>query len=662
MKAMKAAAKAAMKAMKAVNAPATEGDVMVKPMKAAKAPAAAGEVVVKPMKAAKAPAAKRKAVANDLGEVTKAMKGGNDLLKPMKSKKSKSAASKAGSKQKARKKPAVNITDFDLEDAILGPHGLVSDSDSDGEASVDLSDAALMSELDWASHKDESDGDELFDDDCEAAVPPLLIVLRKCLKAMDSTTFSQLCENWRALSQLSAKTPLGSASGCTGSGMDWYTLKLATEATCSLLQVMCITAIPITCVCLSFLISSATQALHEVTGHTVQWENILEVEADRKKRRWLSAFSAPGVLGTDVTQLDEDFVTNDASGKLEPVPVPLNCFIYSFGYSCKDLSTLNNFSGEYRDNCLTTGKGSSGRTWQGNLQYLRRAKPFITLIENVRAARSGENYKRMKLDLESAGYQLADMILNSLEAGFPQDRVRAWFCAARRDVCPGDVGEWGETFLKVAEMIKIPAAEILPLESFIFKADHPYVKKVMAGKKLRVSKFEQNIGKKDTKKSLKWKSDHWRMRRMLNLPGAPTERSCSLEMAAIETGLGSRERDLLHIINEGVRRSSPTTELKHSAERVVLHAAAKHKTSSASTSCLLPASNIAIWPPLVPRVRLLVGLEALAIQGVPPCYHNMTGGILSDNDYMSLAGNAFSGGCCGLVLLAALATLRFPSS
>ena len=264
------------------------------------------------------------------------------------------------------------------------------------------------------------------------------------------------------------------------------------------------------------------------------------------------------------------------------------------------------------------------------------------------------------MDLEAAGYQLADLLLNALEAGFPQDRVRAWFCAARSDVCPDN---WRETFLTVAETLKMPDADLLPIESFLFKNDHPYVKKVMETKALRVKKLEERqLGSKDTKKSLKWKSDHWKMRRMLNLPGAPMERTCSLELALIATGLGRRERDLLHIVNEGVKRSSPLIELKHSAERVVLHAAAKHKTSKASTSCLLLSSKILALPPAVPSARLLVGLEAFSLQGVPPCYHNMSGGLLSDNDYMSLAGNAFNGGCCGLVLLTAFATLRFLSS
>ena len=54
--------------------------------------------------------------------------------------------------------------------------------------------------------------------------------------------------------------------------------------------------------------------------------------------------------------------------------------------------------------------------------------------------------------------------------------------------------------------------------------------------------------------------------------------------------------------------------------------------------------------------RLLTGLEALALQGVPLHFDSATGSVLSDTDYMGLAGNAFNGGCMAMMLIAALAS------
>ena len=60
--------------------------------------------------------------------------------------------------------------------------------------------------------------------------PPLLIALRKMLLSLETSQLTDLVVTWGVLSQLSKKLPLGSASGCTGSGMDWWMLQLLVEA------------------------------------------------------------------------------------------------------------------------------------------------------------------------------------------------------------------------------------------------------------------------------------------------------------------------------------------------------------------------------------------------------------------------------------------------
>ena len=55
--------------------------------------------------------------------------------------------------------------------------------------------------------------------------------------------------------------------------------------------------------------------------------------------------------------------------------------------------------------------------------------------------------------------------------------------------------------------------------------------------------------------------------------------------------------------------------------------------------------------------RYLTGLEALALQGVPSSFHTTTN-IMTDAEYMSLAGNAFNAGSYALMLLSALATIQ----
>ena len=60
--------------------------------------------------------------------------------------------------------------------------------------------------------------------------------------------------------------------------------------------------------------------------------------------------------------------------------------------------------------------------------------------------------------------------------------------------------------------------------------------------------------------------------------------------------------------------------------------------------------------------RYLSGLEALSLQGVHPACHTTTNGIMTDSEYMSLAGNAFNAGSFVLMMIAGLSTMTLPES
>ena len=112
-----------------------------------------------------------------------------------------------------------------LEDAILG--GMVAgggnDSDSDGShPGLFGNDGEVFPDSDVDDNIEEFDSVDLD--------PPLLDAVRQMILQLDSGPYATLVENWKALSVLSKHTPLCSGSGCTGSGLDWYTLKLVSEA------------------------------------------------------------------------------------------------------------------------------------------------------------------------------------------------------------------------------------------------------------------------------------------------------------------------------------------------------------------------------------------------------------------------------------------------
>ena len=155
-------------------------------------------------------------------------------------------------------------------------------------------------------------------------------------------------------------------------------------------------------------------------------------------------------------------------------------------------------------------------------------------------------------------------------------------------------------------------------------------------------------------------------RRMMQLPAPSEVIPEEILMTSQRNAMSNRETDLYRILEGGPALPTglkmPTLEFKHSALGVCsLNAVkAKQKKRIGSTSCLLPASRLLLRPPLVPKPRFLLGLEALSIQEVDPCWM-ATDPIMTDSESLNLAGNAFSGGCFGAMLLIGLSHLYLSS-
>lgn len=430
------------------------------------------------------------------------------------------------------------------------------------------------------------------------------------------------------------------------------------------------------------------QVLESMTGGTVNWENSLEVELSARKRVWLEHFSRPLILASDVTGLGGDTTFNYMCDSESALPTDLS--IYSFGFSCKDLSNLNNVTSSWKDDCLESGQGTTGATWQGNLTVAEKTRPWLLLMENVPSSRRGNNYATMCRDLSSLGYALYDRQLNSADFGLPQSRERAWFLGIRKDLLAHSFDQ--SDFNELVDTMKITSH--LPLSRFLLSPDHPYLLEVQAERRAVVEKRAiakekaQSKSKKQAKRKakakaqqspaaeaatsaakekarrgsgLKWICDHWKARRMMNIPPSGALPPAHVSDAACHNSMTPREADLWHMCNQGpeLPNGQPTVELKHNALRVVSlnEHKSKSKRREGSTSCLLPTSKLLVRPPSVPRARFLLGLEALSIQGIDQ-HWLATDRVASDAEYLNLAGNAFSGGCFAAVLLVGLSHIN----
>ena len=129
------------------------------------------------------------------------------------------------------------------------------------------------------------------------------------------------------------------------------------------------------------------QVLETQPGRAINWENSLDVEVKARKRAWLQHFSNPTMLCSDVTALSGETSFNYMCESETVLPSQLA--LYSFGFGCKDLSTLNHESREWQGDCIATGQGTTGATWKGNLEVVEKTKAWVLLMENSeRAARS----------------------------------------------------------------------------------------------------------------------------------------------------------------------------------------------------------------------------------------------------------------------------------
>ena len=364
-----------------------------------------------------------------------------------------------------------------------------------------------------------------------------------------------------------------------------------------------------------------------------------------------------------------DFISDDV------VDVPSTMHAWSFGFSCKDFSFLNNFSSSYKEFCIDELVGTTGRTWGGNMAYVSRSKPLYIQFENVPAARRGNNYECILKDVSKAGYLCVDVAVNGAEYGLPQDRARAWFAGFRRDIIFESDVVCSDMFHDAILAMKLE--EPIPITRFILSSTSEYLKDVMEerqrrqivkeAKKMRVCNARPKKMRGQRKRQGdKWKIDHWRVRRMLGLNTACGDMSEAVRKVAAGTGMCPRESDLFQLMVDGKTLDPslrPAVELKQSAPRVIRPPISKARRFryEKCTSCLLPASRLLVLPPHVLHARYLLGAEALAIQGVPLCY-TVSEPPANDGLLLNMAGNAFSGGCAAAVLIASLLATSFPES
>jgi C-5 cytosine-specific DNA methylase len=144
-------------------------------------------------------------------------------------------------------------------------------------------------------------------------------------------------------------------------------------------------------------------------------EHIFSCEIEPFKQSYIERNFQPKRLFRDIRELGNDKACT-AFGALIDVPNTPGCVdLLVAGTSCVDYSNLNNKKKAMED------LGESGQTFQGMMNWVRKAQPAMVIIENVRGAPWDAKVKLM----ESLGYAAVWMHVDSKDFYIPRELLGA---------------------------------------------------------------------------------------------------------------------------------------------------------------------------------------------------------------------------------------------
>ncbi|KAJ7577007.1 hypothetical protein C8J56DRAFT_870233 [Mycena floridula] len=383
------------------------------------------------------------------------------------------------------------------------------------------------------------------------------------------------------------------------------------------------------------------KSVFEQHGIKLGVEHVFSCEIEPFKQAYIERNFHPPLLFRDVCELG-DREAHTAYGALAPVPGDVDILIA--GTSCVDYSNLNNEKQDIEAN------GESGRTFRGMMSWVTNHRPPIVILENVCSA----PWKTVKQKFEKNGYSAEFCRVDTKFYYIPHTRTRVYLFAVdqRRSDIPS---EW---LGMVQKDLKRPSSSTL--DAFLLSSDDPRIHQ--ARQKLVQESFNALDRKTGRTDWTRCESRHQRARLEEGL-GAKRPLTawedggfCRLQEGAWnDWGVGQVERvwdlmdiSLLRDAKKGVDPSHKTTvwNLSQNVDRTI------GSNKWGICPCLTPS----MIPYITNRGGPMVGLEALAMQGLPVDKLLLT--RETEDQLADLAGNAMSTTVVGACILAALVSAK----
>jgi site-specific DNA-cytosine methylase len=379
----------------------------------------------------------------------------------------------------------------------------------------------------------------------------------------------------------------------------------------------------------------------------LEWDQLWCCDIETGKRRWLRDVMQVPTIFTDMCEMPSGKAFCFAHQCMQTVN---SVFAFSCGFSCQSVSSANTHRSDYHG-CLANGTGKTGKTFRACMQLIALLLPILVWLENV-SGLSAADRATVVAELEALGYCVVVVVSDLAQHGIPCRRVRVWFLAC---LMPFPMSaEHRQIMQEHAEAIEVELRRSpLSLSRFIMKpgdADFDF----------HAAAAQHKRGPHGLKTHAKWKVLHRRMwathrRKGLAKPRLPAH----CKDMFVRYSLTPREADacLLDIARHPKHYGSDQTiffDVSQSANRM------SHRCGVCPT--ILPTGKLVISHKQ--DVRLLFGVEALALQGIHwsmlPCAAATR--AFNDRFFRHAAGNAFSGPQSQLAIMISLCVFELPLS
>ncbi|KAJ6581619.1 hypothetical protein B0H19DRAFT_1116025 [Mycena capillaripes] len=378
------------------------------------------------------------------------------------------------------------------------------------------------------------------------------------------------------------------------------------------------------------------KAILDQHGLDFKVEHVFSCEIEPFKQAYIERNFHPPLLFRDVCELG-NAEAHTAYGALAPVPGDVDLLVA--GTSCVDYSNLNNVKQGL------DAKGESGQTFRGMLSWVKQHRPPLVILENVCSA----PWARVAEEFEKIGYSAKFSRFDTKFFYIAHTRTRVYLIAvdSKSSKVPD---QW---LSLVTKDLKRPASSTL--DAFLLPSDDPRIHQ--ARQKLVKESYnalDRRTGRTDwnrcERRHERARSDEC-LGKKRPLTNWDDGGSCSLpDYTWSDWGVGQVERvwDLMDILYLRSAKKGIDPSYKTQVWNLSQNVDRTHGSRVGICPCLTPS----MIPYITNRGGPMVGLEALAMQGLPVDKLLLT--RETEDQLADLAGNAMSTTVVGACILAAL--------